>query len=206
MEAHKHNGHALGFGPATWRDAREPDLAAGRTTGRLRSCSYCGSMHPADVAEALRGGARAHWADFKYGWPHKLYLEEIPNPHAGMLESRMSTSHALPLCPRTGAACAQGEQSFSRPVCDCMKAGEPTEATHGTTRMVRVADGFSRTTGAPGFTWNEAGQPAAAKTHGKFYSEHLQDASAEDREVIERAMGLRFTFEVSGTVRWEKFA
>lgn len=37
----------------------------------------------------------------------------------------------------------------------------------------------------------------------KFYSEHLQDASPESREVIERAMGLNFTFSAEG-VAWSQ--
>lgn len=38
----------------------------------------------------------------------------------------------------------------------------------------------------------------------KFYTEHLQDANPEDRKVIERAMGLNFTFE-GGRVAWVPF-
>jgi hypothetical protein len=45
-------------------------------------------MHPTDLVAAMKAGAVAHWADFKYGWPHKAYVENIPNPHAGMLEVR----------------------------------------------------------------------------------------------------------------------
>ena len=40
-----------------------------------RHCGYCGSMHPTDVAAAIAGGAIGHFADRKYGWPHKIYLE-----------------------------------------------------------------------------------------------------------------------------------
>jgi hypothetical protein len=32
------------------------------------------------------------WADMKYGWPHKAYFENIPNPHAGLLEIRASAN------------------------------------------------------------------------------------------------------------------
>lgn len=96
--AHRHDMNHFGTtkykdGLVPWRDALPPDIAAGRTTGSLRSCSYCGSMHPADLAEAIRAGAKGHWADFKYGWPHKAYIDGVPNPHVGLLESRMSMSH-----------------------------------------------------------------------------------------------------------------
>lgn len=81
-------------GLVPWREAKAPDTTApGMAVGQLRSCAYCGSMHPADVAAAIRAGAKGHWADFKYGWPHKAYFDGIPNPHAGMREIRTSRSH-----------------------------------------------------------------------------------------------------------------
>lgn len=93
--AHKDNFQARHFHPdglVPWRDAKAPDIAAGETTGRLRGCGYRGSMHPADVAAAIKAGAQGHWADFKYGWPHKAYFDNVPNPHEGMLEVRSSSS------------------------------------------------------------------------------------------------------------------
>ena len=83
-------------GLVPWNDARPPSLTGGPDeviTGQLRSCSYCGSMHPADVATAIRAGARGEWADRKYGWPHKAYFHDIPNPHVGLLESRSTSSN-----------------------------------------------------------------------------------------------------------------
>jgi hypothetical protein len=48
-------------------------------TGSSRSykhCSYCGSCHPAELAAEIRNGnVRLSFADFKYGWPHKVYIE-----------------------------------------------------------------------------------------------------------------------------------
>jgi len=155
-----------------WRDATPPDIAAGRKTGSLRGCGYCGSMHPADLAAALLAGARLDPADRKYGWPHKFYVEGVPNPHAGMLESRYSTSH---------------------PKQEDIDAG----------KMIRVPTGrFSESTGEPKFDWCEAGKPAPETTYGKFYTEHLQDASAEDRDVIERHMGMHFDFAGEGISWW----
>src|SRR5574340_986440 len=94
--AHKGGMNLIGEGMWTdgrvpWDDAETPDLEKNdsrRTTGRLRNCGYCGSMHPADVAAAIKAGAKGEWADMKYGWPHKSYFEGIPNPHAGLLEAR----------------------------------------------------------------------------------------------------------------------
>lgn len=172
---HAHDFGALRFHPdgnVPWSEATAPDIQAGRTTGRLRSCQYCGSMHPADVAAAIRAGAMGHWADFKYGWPHKAYFDGIPNPHAGMLESRHSHS-------------------------------SPPQAQIDAGKWIKVPTGrFSETTGEPTFSWHKPGQPAAATTDGKFYTVHLQDATPEDREIIERHLGLRFTFDGKG-VGWE---
>jgi len=51
-----------------------------------RTCGYCGSIHPQDLYYWLeRGVARLERADRKYGWPHKFYVEGIPNPIAGQL-------------------------------------------------------------------------------------------------------------------------
>jgi hypothetical protein len=94
--AHKDGMNLIGEGMwpdgrVPWNDANPPDLMKNDskyTTGRLRSCGYCGSMHPADVAAAIKAGAKGEWADMKYGWPHKSYFEGIPNPHAGLLEAR----------------------------------------------------------------------------------------------------------------------
>lgn len=155
-----------------WDDAIAPDIASGRTTGRLRSCGYCGSMHPSDVVAAIQAGAVGSFADMKYGWPHKAYFSKIPNPHVGMLESRMSQSH-------------------------------PQQEDIDSGAMIRVPTGrFSETDGSPTYTWVEKGKPASALTNGKFYSVHLQDATPEEKDIIERHLGVRFTFNGS-TVRFD---
>jgi hypothetical protein len=52
----------------------------------FRTCGYCGSMHPDDLLGFLvpPRGVLLNEADWKYGWPHKFYVEGIPNPLAGM--------------------------------------------------------------------------------------------------------------------------
>lgn len=80
-------------GLVPWRDATPPEIEGRSRTGRLRSCAYCGSMHPTDVAAAIKAGAEGSWADKKYGWPHKAYFEKVPNPHAGLLEVRGSANY-----------------------------------------------------------------------------------------------------------------
>lgn len=159
-----------------WRDAEAPVWPADderRTTGRLRACDYCGSMHPADVAAAIVAGATGEFADWKYGWPHKTYFDGIPNPHVGMIESRAGNSH-------------------------------PPQAEIDAGKWIRVRIGFNSTTGEPMYSYRDAGKPAAPTTHGKFYSIHLQDATAEERDIIQQHLGLVFTFE-DGRVRWRKW-
>lgn len=175
--AHKHGMNAYGEqeypdGLVPWQDAYPPDIAAGRVTGRLRSCWYCGSMHPADVATAIRAGAVGHWADRKYGWPHKAYFDGIPNPYGGMLESR------------TGC---------SNPLQDEIDAGKWIRVPTGRCDPM---------TGAPEHTWTSRGEAADGTTHGKFYSVHLQDASPDDRATIEAHLGLAFEFTDNGRVKW----
>lgn len=83
-------------GRVPWDEAVAPDLSSGDErllSGRIRMCAYCGSMHPADVAAAIKAGAHGEWADMKYGWPHKAYFHGVPNPHAGLLESRHTANY-----------------------------------------------------------------------------------------------------------------
>lgn len=41
-----------------------------------RTCSYCGSIHPEDLIKIAGDGTvkSGEIADWKYGWPHKLYV------------------------------------------------------------------------------------------------------------------------------------
>lgn len=59
----------------------------------FRTCSYCGSIHPQDLLRVLAAGALMHGADWKYGWPHKFYIEDVPNKVAGE-ERRMGGVYA----------------------------------------------------------------------------------------------------------------
>lgn len=73
MIAHKREPHIPGMEADEWRNWGE---------GIARGCSYCGSIHPADLAFAIKGeGAVLEEADRKYGWPHKWYL------HGGTLKA-----------------------------------------------------------------------------------------------------------------------
>jgi hypothetical protein len=57
-----------------------------------RSCWYCGSMHPEDLHRFLVDGtATMHGCDWKYGWPHKFYVDVVnPDPDRLWLVSTRS--------------------------------------------------------------------------------------------------------------------
>lgn len=163
--AHKFDMNSLGNdmfpnGLVPWRDAMPPDPLNNldrRSIGSLRSCHYCGSMHPSDIAAAIKAGYHGEWADWKYGWPHKSYWL-IPNPFEGQIEC--------------------------------------------TTRQ-----GFPPKLDAPG-NWQKVGEawfrlsPAPKITQGKFYTVHLQDATPEERQLIEQELGIHFEFLADGRLKW----
>lgn len=68
---------------------REPESKKHGTIP-YRKCGYCGSIHPEDLLAALEAGAVLHGADWKYGWPHKFYVDGIPNPEAGRMVVKSS--------------------------------------------------------------------------------------------------------------------
>lgn len=153
MNSYGTSMHPDGIVP--WIDAAPPEETGDSRVGRLRCCSYCGSMHPTDVAAAIKAGAQGEWADRKYGWPHKAYFDGVPNPHAGLPEVRGSANY-----PRDG--------------------------------WIQCGD-----------RWHEPPKPASSLTNGKFYTVHLVDATPEERELIERHLGLTFTFTDDGKVSWK---
>jgi hypothetical protein len=62
---------------------REPDSSREPYGYPFRTCSFCGSIHPEDLMAYLESGvAGLDGSDWKYGWPHKYYVEGIPNPLA----------------------------------------------------------------------------------------------------------------------------
>jgi hypothetical protein len=62
-----------------------------RDDGR-RYCNWCGSLHPEDLANLIeKREARMHGADWKYGWPHKFYVDvKNPTPDKEVLKSYCS--------------------------------------------------------------------------------------------------------------------
>lgn len=89
---HDKDFHAQQFGPTTWRPAGEKLHPSNDLPQVFRTCSYCGSMHPEDLLAALKAGATLGGADWKYGWPHKFYVQDIPNANQGKPVSYISGS------------------------------------------------------------------------------------------------------------------
>lgn len=148
---HDSDWQAQRFAPQTWRPAGVRLHPENDHVPAFRTCSYCGSIHPEDLLNALRAGAKAGGSDWKYGWPHKFYVDGIPNTNAGNLVSGTSGSMAGPLTPEKRAEL----QRYVMP-------GGELEVTED-------ADGR-------GYRFNVR-NPDGPTTHGKWYNVHLMDLS-----------------------------
>lgn len=133
-----------------WRDPRKDE--------NFRTCNYCGSIHPEDFINALRNGATCELADFKYGWPHKVYLE-IPNTENPdeLVEMGGSTRGFDEPCPN----CC-GPDGKARP--DLLVAETKACPCHGCLRKTE----FTPLMGT-------------RKTfHAKWYNDHIKDEGYDD--------------------------
>jgi hypothetical protein len=65
----------------------------GRFVKPYRECEYCGSIHPSDLVDLFwkHDTLKIGGSDWKYGWPHKFYIDGIPNPVAGKKRVYMTT-------------------------------------------------------------------------------------------------------------------
>jgi hypothetical protein len=129
----------------------------------FEQCNYCGSMHPHALLEALRAGAVLDMADWKYGWPHKFYVEGIPNPVAGELCRSTSTMGTV----RNGKSMdfADNGELIERDA-------TPEELSTGRYQSYRK------------------NEKAPAQLHAKFYSEHMVDAGDDFNELALRIAAL----------------
>jgi len=219
-----------------WRKPRRGDF--------FRTCSYCGSISPEDLAAEAAGagpcqvcglsgweacfrsqvpawavhlteqqrailtdeeraslegrtarhayspgGWWASWADRKYGWPHKFYVEGLKPRDPGMLHCISTSSHD----PREGSFGTMGLQWHQ--VRDCPR------------KLLKAAraDGMMYSAEKPDM-W--LGFGPRASLHAKFYSVHLADplVSDEVKETISRVSGLVFEFTEDGRVGWRLWA
>lgn len=155
------------YGPWNWREPSHEE--------HYRTCSFCGSVSPEDLAAEPTW--RADWADRKYGWPHKFYVD-IPNREPDKLFVIGKTSRFK-------------EEDRGRYV----PVGELTEEQ----LEIVKRDGWSA---EPGCGVYFGKRPYH---HAKFYTIHLSDAelSAETKKLIERKSGLEFNFLANGRVAWK---
>jgi hypothetical protein len=224
-----HHGEATRWGGWEWREPRRGD--------HFRTCSYCGSINPEDLAAeigpqgrcagcgatgweahfrntidlAVRHGIDggllaledlsdderrryevpehpydpgtpyASWADRKYGWPHKFYVENLRPRDPSLLHC---FSHF------SGTEKPAGSLEY-------VAAADLTREQ----KKILESDGMGpRDEGYSGWY---AFRP---RDHlfAKFYTAHLADprVPAEAREKIETASGVRFHFTGDGRVSW----
>lgn len=148
-----------------------------RYTEHFRRCSFCGSIHPGDLADEPSWQAR--WADRKYGWPHKFYVD-IPNRNPELLYAFGGTSR------------------FKEE--DRARGYVPFEEL--TEEQLAIIERDRWHTG-PG-----QGTLFGTRPHhyGKFYTIHLADPNINDevKEKLAFKSGLRFTFR-DGKVGWDPY-
>lgn len=137
------------------------------------------------------GGWWASWADQKYGWPHKFYVEGLSNRDTGALfvVAVQSGGQARPPEPAAG------------------KDGIGWVAFADLTRQQRkIAE-------RDGWVARQADHSAfyqfgTRTSHfAKFYTVHLADPaiSGAAKETIQRVCGLRFEWSGDGQIRWSRY-
>lgn len=164
---------AARWGGWSWREPRGAE--------HYRTCSFCGSISPEDLAaEPLW---RASWADQKYGWPHKFYVQGVVNRHPEIL--------------RIMAAATPGQADRAQ-----------RETTYQWHAVGEIPDGTDvsgwRLDDSP---YSHVGLGSDETHFVKFYTRHLADPALDpaSRDVIEHRCGLRFRFSGEGGVGWEAY-
>lgn len=170
-----HGAEAARWGGWHWS---EPALE--RRGEHFRRCSYCGSIHPDDlVAEP---SWRAEWADQKYGWPHKFYVDIVNRDPDRMFaisaQFGPDDGGERPGMLRTDSLPPDLEAEMVR---QGYEPGSPYRGTHV---------GFGK----------------RAVLHAKFYSVHLADPRLSEwtLEKFAEISGLSFTFTDDGRVSWRR--
>ncbi|MDE3075592.1 MAG: hypothetical protein KGJ86_09190 [Chloroflexota bacterium] len=137
--------------------------------------------HPAHSYDP--GGWYARWADQKYGWPHKFYVD-IPNRDAAALF--VIGSHYGPARPESDAAL------------NWVAWADLTRAQ----RKIAKRDGYDHVEHP-----NYVSFGTRPSHHAKFYTIHLADPaiSQDAKDTIQRVSRLRFTFTEDGRVGWERW-
>jgi hypothetical protein len=196
---------AARWGGWSWRKPRRGEF--------FRTCSFCGCIHPEDLAPEITpagpcricgevgweacfrsrpehpytpGSAYASWADRKYGWPHKFYVE-------GLKPRDPSLLHCI------GHGSGGGGGGRKPDGGDWVAAADLTRAQK---RIIRD-DGMHAGEKFDGWYLFAP----RASLHAKFYTIHLADpaVSQDVKDKIQQASGLRFTFTDDGKVSWQSW-
>jgi hypothetical protein len=161
MRDQVHGDEADRWGGWSWRKPQRGE--------HFRRCSYCGSIHPDDLAAERTWVAQ--WADRKYGWPHKFYAP-IPNRDPDQQFVVSALYGDTPPGPRSIA------------VSDLTREQ----------RAIAKRDGWIGNKSLQPPAYVEFG--TRATHHAKLYTLHLADPTISDevKEIIAVRSGLRFTF------------
>ncbi|MFJ5984340.1 hypothetical protein [Lentzea sp. NPDC092896] len=159
------------FGPWSWREPVRGE--------HFRRCSYCGSVNPDDLA--AEPVWCAEWADRKYGWPHKFYVD-IPNRDPARLYVLGSSSGPNPPTESRDWIARSDVSAEQREALERDDYFENDSRTH--------------------FLFGP--RPLH---HAKFYSIHLRDAELDPavKAAIEPRCGLTFVFDGT-SVAWHPAA
>lgn len=151
----------------------------------FRRCGYCSSIHPEDLAAEPEW--RADWADRKYGWPHKFYVNVANRTPGALFVCSCLYNHPGP------------------PPDDC----PPPIGSHWVAIKDLTAE--QRAIAERDHTLRPGLDPPAylafgTRLHhfGKFYTIHLSDEGLDPgvKQAIEQRSGLAFTFHDNGFVSW----
>lgn len=158
----------LKFGAWEWR---KPARGA-----HYRTCSYCGSISPIDLANEERW--HADWADRKYGWPHKFYVD-ITSREPQRLHVLGSTN------------------AVNKPPGDWVTMDDLTKEQRAAADDAGYGFKFDLTPNYLLFGHR-------LKHHAKFYSVHLRDSAvpAETKKMIELRSGITFEFDDTSRIGW----
>ena len=194
-QAVRFGDHATSYRPAE-PNGRNKDDGYGYP---FRSCAYCGSMHPEDLYNLLTTNpdVTLGGADWKYGWPHKFYVENIPNPKAGQRVSISSMS--------CGSVTSMTREDVEKEA-KRYPNKEYVISVHKTENIEYEDDVETRRTSQSYWQirWYE---PGLKHTHAKFYNVHIKDiADDATREefcrLIAEKGGIDFKLEADGKLKY----
>jgi hypothetical protein len=185
-----------------WQPADSPDkYRVGYGYSSYRNCNYDGSIHPADLY-AMRDVVKLGGSDWKYGWPHKMYVEGYPSNLVGH-EASYESGYT------TYKECLEVRERHK-------KTGKRVEIFRETKHDYATReyeDGRRVDTPINSFeypNWNyRVFEPASATEHAKFYTEHIQlitdpDTLATFLQWFNQASGIEFAVEQqSGKLKYK---